>query len=175
MPQTLPEPWLRGPLPGIPALLQPAAHALLMAKEDVTDAVADLTPEQVWARPGGAASVGFHLAHLSGSTDRLLTYARGAMLDTAQKAALIRESRLGDERPSIESLIAEWHATVDRALAQLAETPQAALTEPRAVGKAQLPSTIGGLLFHAAEHASRHTGQVVTTARVVRGGVAATP
>jgi len=169
MPQPLPEPWLRGPLPGIPALLQPAAHALLMAKEDVTAAVADLTPDQVWARPGGAASVGFHVAHLSGSTDRLLTYARGAMLDAAQKAALIRESRLADERPSIELLMAEWHATVDRALAQLATTPEATLTEPRAVGKAQLPSTIGGLLFHAAEHASRHTGQVVTTARVVRG------
>lgn len=169
MPQTLPEPWLRGPLPGIPALLQPAAHALVMAKEDVTAAVAGLSPDQVWARPGGAASVGFHVAHLSGSTDRLLTYARGAMLDAAQKAALMREGRLADERPSIESLVADWHATVDRALEQLAATPEATLTEPRAVGKAQLPSTIGGLLFHAAEHASRHTGQVVTTARVVRG------
>lgn len=169
MPPALPEPWLRGPLAGIPALLQPAAHALVMAREDVTAAVADLSPEQVWARPGGAASVGFHVAHLSGSTDRLLTYARGSMLDAVQKAALMREGRLGDEQPSIESLVAEWHATVDRALAQLAATPEATLTAPRAVGKAQLPSTIGGLLFHAAEHASRHTGQVVTTARVVRG------
>jgi uncharacterized damage-inducible protein DinB len=25
-----------------------------------------------------------------------------------------------------------------------------------------------GLLFHAAEHASRHTGQVVTTTKIVR-------
>ena len=113
--------------------------------------------------------MGFHVAHLSGSTERLLTYARGATLDAAQKSALVREGRLADERPSIESLVAQWHATVDRALAQLAATPEATLTEPRGVGKAQLPSTIGGLLFHAAEHASRHTGQVVTTARVVRG------
>ena len=169
MTSTQPEPWLRGALPGIPALLQPAAHALMMAREDVTTAVANLTPDEVWARPGGAASVGYHVAHLSGSTDRLLTYARGAALDVTQKAALIRESRLADERPSIESLVAAWHATVDRALAQLAATPEAALTEACAVGKAQLPSTIGGLLFHAAEHASRHTGQVVTTALVVRG------
>lgn len=155
-------------MPGIPSLLQPAAHAFLMAREDVTAAVSGLSPDEVWATPGGAASVGFHVAHLSGSTDRLLTYARGVGLDAEQKAALVREGRLGDERPSIASLVAAWHATVDRALAQLAATPETALTEVRTVGRAKLPSTVLGLLFHAAEHASRHTGQVVTTAKIVR-------
>ena len=164
-----PEPWLRGPLPGIPAALQPAAHALVMAREDVDGAVAGLTPGLVWARPGGLPPIGFHVAHLAGSTDRLLTYARGDTLSAAQMQALTREQTIADERPEFASLLEAWHASVDRALTQLAATPDAVLTEPRGVGRAQLPSTVLGLLFHAAEHASRHTGQIVTTARLVRG------
>ena len=164
----LPEPWLRGPLPGIPALLQPAAHAFVMAREDVDAAVRGLSVDQVWMSPSGVTPLGFHVAHLSGSTDRLLTYARGERLDALQKAALLREGGLAAERPAIEILLAEWQATVERALAQLAATPETTLGDARAVGRAQLPSTVLGLLFHAAEHASRHTGQIVTTARLVR-------
>jgi hypothetical protein len=103
---TLPEPWLRGPIPGIAPVLQPAAHAFVMAREDVEAAVSGLAEDQIWARPAGIASLGFHLAHLAGSTDRLLTYARGEALSDVQRAA-------------------------------------------------------------------RHTGQVVTTARLVRGGMGA--
>jgi hypothetical protein len=163
-----PEPWLRGPLPGIPALLQPAAHALVMAREDVDAAVGGLSVDQTWMSPSGVPPLGFHVAHLSGSTDRLLTYARGERLDALQKAALLREGGLAAECPPVERLLADWHATVDRALAQLAATPEATLGDARAVGRAQLPSTVLGLIFHAAEHASRHTGQIVTTARLVR-------
>jgi len=170
----VPEPWLRGPLPGIAALLQPAAHAFVMAREDVAAAVSGLPPALVWMTPSGLTSIGFHLAHLSGSTDRLLTYARGAALDESQMAALARERALATAPPSLEELLAAWHTTVDRALAQLAATREATLGDVRAVGRAQLPSTVLGLLFHAAEHASRHTGQVVTTARLVRA-VAAAP
>jgi uncharacterized damage-inducible protein DinB len=42
------------------------------------------------------------------------------------------------------------------------------LLDFRGVGRAQLPSNVLGLLFHAAEHASRHTGQVVTTAKMLK-------
>jgi uncharacterized damage-inducible protein DinB len=166
---TTPEPWLRGPVPGVPPLLQPAAHAFLMAREDVEQAMDGLTADQLWARPGGVASLGFHLAHLSGSTDRLLTYARGETLSDQQKAALARESTIAEERPALGQLIDDWRDAIASALAQLASTPDAALTEPRGVGRAQFPSTVLGLLFHAAEHAARHTGQIVTTAKLVRG------
>lgn len=167
-PTSRPEPWLRGPVPGIPAWLQPAAHALVMSAEDCAGAVADLTPDQLWAAPGGAASIGFHLRHLAGSTDRLLTYARGERLDEAQRAALAAETDPSASRPTAPELVAAWQAAVDTALTQLAATPDAALLTPRSVGRAQLPSTVLGLLFHAAEHASRHTGQVITLAKVVR-------
>ena len=170
MTATRPEPWLRGPVPGVPALLQPAAHALQMSLEDCEAAAAHLTTDQLWTSPGGVASVGFHLRHLAGSTDRLLTYARGAGLDAAQRTALAAESAVGDPRPSAARLLTAWRAGVEMAIAQLAATPAATLTDPREVGRGKLPSTVLGLLFHAAEHASRHTGQVVTTARIVRAG-----
>jgi len=164
------EPWLRGAIPGIPALLQPAAHALVMALETVDRAAADLTVEQLWARPGGAASVGFHLAHLSGSTDRLLTYARGLSLSAEQFSVLEAERQLEATRPSLESLLDRWRATVQRGLEQIANTPDGDLLQPRTVGRNRLPSNVIGLVFHAAEHAQRHAGQIVTTARIVRGG-----
>lgn len=164
----LPEPWLRGPLPGIPLLLQPAAHAFVMSIEDCERSAGMLAPGQLWHEPAGAASVGFHLVHLAGSTDRLLTYARGEALSPAQKAALVAERAPADPRPDATTLLRAWREGVESALAQLAATPESLLLEPRAVGRAQLPSTVLGLLFHAAEHASRHTGQVVTTAKIVR-------
>jgi uncharacterized damage-inducible protein DinB len=167
---TLPqfEPWLRGPLPGVQALLQPAAHALVAAREDIEEAVADLTAEELWATPGGAASIGYHLAHLAGSTDRLLTYARGMSLSADQYSTLKSEEQLDATRPSLESLVAEWQATVGRALEQIARTPEADLLQPRAVGRLELPTSVIGVVFHAAEHAQRHAGQVIATSKVVR-------
>jgi GNAT superfamily N-acetyltransferase/uncharacterized damage-inducible protein DinB len=167
--QPRPEPWLRGPIPGIPSLLQPVAHAFVMSSEDTSNAVSTLSPEQLWIRPGGAASAGFHLLHLAGSTDRLLTYARGDGLSDAQRRMLTAEPVLPAPPPSVETLLEAWHATVQRALAQLAATSESILGEPRFVGRARLPSTVLGLLFHAAEHAQRHTGQLITTAKIVRG------
>jgi len=141
-----------------------------MAREDVGAAVTGLDEAQLFARPGGAASLAFHLVHLAGSTDRLLTYARGERLSDVQKAALALEANVAEARPSLTVMLTGWHATVARALEQLAGTPEPTLLEPRVVGRAQLPTNVLGLLFHAAEHAARHAGQVVTTAKVVRGG-----
>lgn len=168
IPATPPEPWLRGPVADVPAPLQPVAHALIAALEDVEAAVAGLDAERLWSKPGDVASVGFHIAHLAGSTDRLLTYARGEALTEAQREVLLRERRLEELRPALETLLAGWQGTVQAALRQLARTSESALQEPRAVGRAKLPSTVQGLLFHAAEHAARHAGQIVTTSRLLR-------
>jgi uncharacterized damage-inducible protein DinB len=162
-----PEAWLRGPVPGIPGALLPAAHAFLQTMEDVERVAGDLTLDQLWRKPGGAASVGFHMLHLAGSTDRLLTYARGERLSPEQKAALAAE-----EAPpllSASDLIVQLRSAIDRTLAHFRQVPVESLYEPRTVGRAALPTTVIGLLFHAAEHSQRHAGQIVTTARVVRG------
>lgn len=162
------EPWLRGPLPGIAGLLQPAAHALVASLEDVERAVADLGDAQVWRNPGNAASLGFHLLHLSGSTDRLLTYARDEPLSELQQIQLQREKAPGEPPPALDALLAAWRLTVDNALTQLARMTDDQLLQPRFVGRARLPSTVVGLVFHAAEHAQRHTGQLIATARILR-------
>lgn len=163
---SLPEPWLRGPVAGVPPLLMPAAHALQQAREDAEQVVRELTTEQLWERPGGAASVGFHIRHLGGALDRLLTYARGQGLDEAQKRAALAEGR--EERLDADALLAELDRVMAAALAQIRATGDTELLQPRGVGRQQLPSTVMGLVFHAAEHASRHAGQAITTSRLVR-------
>jgi uncharacterized damage-inducible protein DinB len=165
-----PEVWLRGPLPDVPALVQPAAHSLLQSREELRELLPSLDDRTLRARPGGAASVAYHVAHAAGSLDRLLTYARGEQLSDVQLAALAVEPAVDDAPADAAALLAHVEATIERALAQLRSTDEHTLTAPRAVGRRGLPSTVIGLLFHAAEHTQRHAGQATTTARAVRGG-----
>ncbi|PJJ58648.1 DinB family protein [Hymenobacter chitinivorans] len=167
-PPNLPEVWLRGPLPGVPPLLQPVAHALLQAREELQAQLLDFPADQLWQQPGGVASVGFHLQHLRGVLDRLLTYARGEALSPVQLQALQQEGQAPAAGGTVGELVAAFNAQVDAALVQLKATPEATLTEVRGVGRAQLPSTVLGLLVHAAEHTMRHLGQLLVTARVLR-------
>jgi uncharacterized damage-inducible protein DinB len=162
-----PEVWLRGPVPGVPPLLQPVAHALMQAVEEVEAATRDFPAELLWARPAGVASVGFHLQHLAGVIDRLFTYAGGAQLNDRQREALAREGTPGEPGQDASELVLAFRARVDRAIADLRQIDPAALTEARGVGRAKLPSTVLGLLFHAAEHTQRHVGQLLVTARVL--------
>lgn len=167
--ENLPEVWLRGPVPDVPRLLQPVAHGLMQCREEVTTQVAGLTPDQIWLAPFGAASIGFHLRHAAGSLDRLFTYARGEQLSAAQRAALVSEGAPDLAPNAGPRLVAAFDEAVERALAQLRATDESTLLAARGVGRAQLPSTVVGLLFHAAEHTQRHVGQLVTTVRVVLG------
>jgi uncharacterized damage-inducible protein DinB len=163
-----PEVWLRGPLPDLAPLLQPVGHSLVQCRNEVRAVLPQLSAEQVWRRPGGAASVGYHARHAVGSLDRLLTYARGEQLSPAQLGALANEARADQDEHVAQSIAAEFDAAVDRALAQLRATDDSTLLDPREVGRGRLPSTVIGLLFHAAEHTQRHVGQLVTTAKIVR-------
>ena len=165
-----PEVWLRGPIEHVPPLLQPVAHSLLQCRNEVRATLPALDAAAVWARPGGAASIGYHVRHAVGSLGRLLTYARGEQLSETQLAAM-RDERRAEERDGIQdTLVAEFDAAVERALAQVRATDPATLLDAREVGRARMPSTVIGLLFHAAEHTQRHVGQLVTTAKVVQGG-----
>lgn len=161
-----PEVWLRGPVEGVPALLQPVAHALLQAREAAAALAAELPANQLWEKPGGAASPGFHLQHLNGVLDRMLTYARGEAL-TDQQFAALRAEGVPDDALTPLGLADAFAARVDAALAQLRTTDPTTLTEPRGVGRKQIPSTVIGLLVHAAEHSQRHVGQLLVTVRVL--------
>ena len=160
------EVWLRGPIDGVPPLLQPVAHSLRQCREELERVLARLPGELLWRRVGGAASTGFHVLHAIGSLDRLFTYARGALLSEAQQQVLAQESQ-PDPDLTADDLLAGFDAAVERALDQLRGTDTATLTHERLVGRAMVPSTVVGLLFHAAEHTQRHIGQAVTTRKLI--------
>jgi uncharacterized damage-inducible protein DinB len=149
--------------------LQPVAHALLQVMEDLPSRLEPLSHEQVWAQLGRSAPIGYHLLHLTGSLDRLLTYARGESLSAEQRAALVAEGTRAERRPPRDEMLARLRATLERALAQVRDTPESTLDDARPVGRAQLPSTVRGLLAHAAEHTTRHAAQIMTLVRVLEG------
>ncbi len=163
------EVWQRGPISGVPPLLQPVAHAILQIQEDVHALMNDFPEHLLWERPAGVASAGFHLQHLAGVLDRLFTYARAESLSEAQRRALAAEGTPPESEHALQDLLDALDVQVERALEQLRSTEEGMLLEHRGVGRAQLPSTVLGLLFHAAEHTQRHLGQLLVTARVLRG------
>ena len=104
--------------------------------------------------------------HMRGVVDRLFTYAEGKPLSTQQKAELEAEGRPPMAGVSTAELVKAFRDQVEEALVQLRVTDERTLTDYRAVGRRQLPSTVHGLLFHAAEHVQRHMGQLLVTVRV---------
>lgn len=166
--QPLLEVWQRGPVADIPTLLQPVAHALLQAREELTALLQDFPDNLLWEKPAGVASPGFHLQHLSGVLDRVFTYARTEALDPAQLEQLLAE----DVAPQINltgaNLFNRFDQQIEKALTQLKKTDEKTLTEYRAVGRKLLPSTVMGLLVHGAEHTMRHLGQLMVTIKVLK-------
>jgi hypothetical protein len=163
-----PEVWLRGPLENIPGLLQPVAHALLQAREEVNALIEGFPEELLWVKPVGLASPGFHLQHLAGVIDRLFTYARGEQLDQQQLATLAAEGKPGENTINVAVLLEKFNKQIDNALAQLSNVDENTLTETRWVGRAKLPSTVIGLYVHAAEHTMRHVGQLLVTIKILK-------
>lgn len=160
--------WQRGPIDGVPAVLQPVAHILLQVRESTHDMVAGLTEAQWNARPANAASAAFHVRHMAGVIDRLFTYARGEALNETQRAALARERAPEIVIADVADLLDALDARVAAAVSELQNVDVRTLGEFRGIGRAQLPSTVIGCLVHAAEHAMRHVGQLSVTVRVVR-------
>ena len=159
--------WQRGPVEGVPAVLQPVAHILLQVRESVGELVDGLSEEEWNSRPAGVASPAFHVRHITGVIDRLFTYARSQSLSDEQFAALKLEgSPL--TAAEVSEVLDALSKRVDAALAELKTADITTLGDYRAVGRAQLPSTVIGCLVHGAEHAMRHVGQLSVTIRVAR-------
>ncbi len=159
--------WQRGPIDGVPAMLQPVAHMILQIGESVHEIVEPLTETQWNARPAGVAAAAFHVRHIGGVLDRLFTYARGESLSDEQFIALRAEAEpiVMAHVPHVLDLL---DARIEASLAELRMIDPAILGDFRGIGRAQLPSTVIGCLVHAAEHGMRHVGQLYVTARVAR-------
>lgn len=164
----LPEVWLRGPLSDMPALLQPVAHALLQAREELNELMSDFPDDLLWGKVADMASPGFHLQHLTGVLDRLFTYAKGELLKEEQLTYLAAEGKPNNEEITTENLVAAFNQKVDDVLQQLKATDENTLTDWRGVGRGQLPSTVIGLYTHSAEHTMRHLGQLIVTVKVLK-------
>jgi uncharacterized damage-inducible protein DinB len=162
MEQTV-EPWLRGTRPDLDAVKRGVIHALELAAEDVARWCKGLSGEELEARLLGLAPIGFHLRHIARSLDRLLTYAEGQQLSERQLKALKHEMETQDR----EALFMEFAEGIEVAVTRVLATSPASYELTREVGRKKLPTTIGGLLVHCADHTQRHVGQAVTTAKLV--------
>jgi hypothetical protein len=162
-----PEPWLRGTLTEVPAVPRAVLHALQLAKENIEHWCAGLTDAELNARPAGIAPVAFHVRHIARSLDRLLTYAEGNPLTPEQGIALKTEL---DPAATGTDLWAEFALAMENSAARVRGFDIEALEQPRRIGKRQLPTTLGGLLVHVADHTQRHVGQAITTAKVALAG-----
>jgi len=163
---TLPEPWLRGPISGVHPLIAPILYAFQQAREDLAKYTEGFTAEETWAAPHELGSVGFHLRHIAGSTDRLMSYLQGLPLTQAQIAALEREHE--PTGPSLPELLANLERTFAAAEHVVRSLDAASLEQPRTVGRRRLPTTVIGLLTHIAEHTQRHVGQAIVISRLSR-------
>lgn len=160
------EAWLRGPVPGVPPVLQPVAHALTQANDEIHAMLSSFPDNYLWEQPAGVASVGFQLQHIVGVLDRLFAYARGLSLSNAQLKYLSEEG-LQNDAMRVPDLLSVLSDKVNASIEELKGFDGAKVLEVRGVGRKQLPSTVLGLLFHAAEHTMRHTGQMLVTAKVL--------
>jgi hypothetical protein len=160
--------WPRRPVDGVTPLLQPVAHVLVHAKQELPRVLRDLSEDQLWARPAAVSSIGFHLAHLAGNLDRLLAHARGRQLTPAQREALAEEGVVSVLRPGLADLLGRLDIVLDDALAYLRTLSPERLLENREIGEGGPFATVIDLLSSAAEHTSRHLGQIATTARIVQ-------
>ena len=158
------EPWLRGTLTDVDAVRRAVLHALELAREDVERWCSDLSDGELEAQPLGLPSVGRQMRHIVGSLDRLLTYAEGRQLSLEQMDVLRNEENASASR---EILFAEFETGLSSAMARVRAFSQRSYEEARGVGRKMLPTTLGGLLVHCADHTQRHVGQLVTTAKVV--------
>jgi len=162
-----PEVWQRGPVEGVPPLLQPVAHALLQAREEVEQLMEGFPDRLLWESPANMASPAFHLEHMRGVVDRLFTYARAEALNDEQLNYLRAEGKQYLDDEVCKKLVAAFGKQVDKAVEQLEHTDPTTLTDARGIGRAQIPTTVIGLLFHTAEHVMRHAGQLLVTVKVL--------
>jgi uncharacterized damage-inducible protein DinB len=162
--------WLSGPIKGVPNLLQPAAHALLQSERELKKYTTDFPKELLWAKAAGRASVGFHMNHITGVLDRMLTYAKGESLSDEQFQFLKTEGTF-NLTTQVADLQEQFSIKVAEAIAYFKTLPESSLTEKRTVGRKKLPSTVIGLLFHAAEHSQRHIGQLLVTVSVLQSKI----
>ncbi len=162
-----PEPWLRGPLPGVAPAVAPVLHCFEQVREDLALHTAGLRDDDAWRSIGALPPLGFQLRHIAGSVDRLTSYLMDEPLEPEQLAFLKQEATPGQ---GLAGLLAALDRALSAAERRIKTLDPATIYNPRYVGRKRLPTTVLGLLVHIAEHTQRHLGQAITTAKLLRDG-----
>jgi len=163
MPESLPEPWLRGPIPTLHPVIGHLVHAAKQIREDLAGAIHTLSAEEIWAKPRGLTSAGFHAKHLAGSTRRLCAYLEGRGLADEEIAAIAKEK---DGEENAAELFGIVESALDLYERQVRELKAEEFGSLRYVGRARLPVCAVSLAIHIAEHGQRHVGQAISAARL---------
>lgn len=145
-------------------LTAPVLYSFQHAREDLARYTEGLSGPQLWARPFDLGPAGFHILHIAGSVDRLMTYVLGNQLSESQLAALEREK--SPEPLDRDALLAIMDRVFAAAEQVVRAIDPATLAEPREIGRKRLPTTVIGLLTHIAEHTQRHVGQAISAAKL---------
>jgi uncharacterized damage-inducible protein DinB len=159
------EPWMTRRLRDMHPVLAGLLYSLEHARDDIRKWTEGLTPEQFSAPRGDIAPPSFHVMHIAGSVDRLLTYARGEQLTDEQFRQLQDEKREGITR---EEALAYLDAMFANAEQTVRAIDPSQIGEARFIGRKRIEVTLGGLLIHTAEHTQRHTGELIVTAKAAR-------
>ena len=160
------EPWLRGTLTEVDAVRRQVLHTLELAEDDMEKWCSGLSDAEINARPFGIAPVSFHLRHMVGTIDRLLTYLGGGQLSAEQMTTMRGELGAGGTTAEVMQLFKDGLADARRRVLLISP---GSYEEARGVGRKMLPTTVGALMVHCADHTHRHVGQAVTTSKVVVG------
>ena len=162
--EVLPEPWLRGTLSDVPVIQRALLHSLEMAHEDIARWCGELDDREWHARPFNLPSVAFQVRHIARSLDRFCCYAESTPLSEQQLAGLASEM---DGTGTRDSIFSELEESLDQTRRRLPAIIRQQADLPIKIGRKGLPTTLTGLLIHAAEHTQRHVGQAITTAKVI--------
>jgi hypothetical protein len=159
------EPWLRGTRGAADPITDHLLRSSEQIREDSAIALKPLSVAQIWAKPAGMTSAGFHAKHLAGSTQRLCIYLEGAALTDDEVAAISLENYGTETADQLIQAIGNAFAKYETIVRHLKPDDFASI---RRVGRKQLPVTAVSLAIHIAEHAHRHVGQLISAAKLSR-------
>jgi hypothetical protein len=165
IPKNRPEAWMRGIVADVDPVIGHLIRATEQILEDTAAAIADLTPAQIWAKPHGMTSVGFHVKHLAGSTERLSAYLAGGQLTPEQLAAIDTE---GAGAETAAELLAFVDLTLERYRELVRSLSPKDFGAIREIGRKRYQTTTISVAIHTVEHAQRHVGGMIAAAKLVR-------
>jgi len=160
------EPWLTPDEPNVSPRKADLLKGLDQVRYLLETYLRDLPDEALWwTLAPDVPPIGARLQHIVGASTRLATYALEDGYDPDALAAQAGQDWAATGRPKA-ALLDEVRRTLTDIRTRLIALPDAALDEPRPVGRRRIPVRRAGILHHLVEHAAHHAGQVALLVRL---------